>query len=150
MIRVAARPSGEASEVVRTVRIDGEQLRGDRARYHQPFGMLIDNVIARKGQLARHGDTRDVDPGVHAKSGCVRLADRVRNRIERLRCGARIVNRLHEQSVEAGRCGRCHHPADGFFGSEAGPAHPERANLIARTLRVKPYDVRRQDSEERG
>ena len=81
--------------------IDGEQFRRDRARHHQPLGMLIDDMRARERKLTRRGYARHVNPRVHAHAGCVRLQDRLADRIEPLRRGHGIAFGLHEQRVEA-------------------------------------------------
>ena len=79
---VEARPAFEAAEIVGTVAVERDQLRGDRARDHQPLGMHVDDVLVIRGQFVRRRHTCHVDPRVHAQARRVRLSDRLGDRIE--------------------------------------------------------------------
>ena len=58
------------------------QILGERPRHHQPLGMTIDEVVARRRQVGRAGHEIDVDPGVHLQAGFVGALDGDCERIE--------------------------------------------------------------------
>jgi hypothetical protein len=62
--------------------VDGHELRGNRARHHEPFGVAVGNMIARRRQLAPRDDERHVDPGMHNTPRRMRLQERLLDRIE--------------------------------------------------------------------
>ena len=141
----AARVSEQPPEVLRTARIDRGEIGRQRARHHQPLGMPIDDVIARRGQIET-GDEVDVDPRVHAQARLVGARDRRRERIERCltverrrpRLDAALVVRvtasadLDQQRVEAAALRRRDHRRNLRRRGQRRAHDPQRANFVAR------------------
>ena len=144
----------EPADVARAVRIDAREFVGERTRHHQPFGMTVDHVLARRGQLGGAGNQVHVDPCVDAQSRRVRRGDRRGQRIERglgrQRCGARLDARLkvgvatpahlNEQRVEAAVLRLLHHRRDRGWRRERRAYDPQRADLV--------LSVERRDEED--
>ena len=85
LVRIARGPSAPLSRRSRGSRIRRPQILRDLPRNHEPLGMTIDDVIARRRQLGGARHEIQVDPGVDAQTCLMGVGDDGGERIERRR-----------------------------------------------------------------
>jgi len=148
-VRLRTGPSGEFSDVRRTLGLDRRELLRDVTRHHEPRGMAVDDVFTRGRQIGGARDQVDVDPRMHAQPCGMSRFQNGFERIEgvglpqelrRTRLHAAQVVRiaasahLHEQRVEAVVARGAHERCDVVWCRQRSAEYPECARFHLRVL----------------